>query len=324
MESSETEHWNEYWRSGSITSFAGRFQANYEGSIAHYWADRARKFPPRGKILDMAAGNGAVAMLLAEASRRHGLALEIHAADAAEIHPPRQALNEASDPRGVRFWPACPNEATGFEDASFDVVCSQFGFEYGRSEDSLNELARILRPGCEAYLLCHHPDSIILRDAREEAGLADRVLSERGLIALAKALSEKMGEHPSRASLRALADNPGAESLRQGLNQEVAALQALARSEAGQSALRQWLDSVASLFGPAVEQPLTRKHQALETLSNSIRQNRKRLADLISVAVDENRLAQYRNHPGLRLEHNGAFHEKNNRLLARELVLKRL
>lgn len=50
-------------------------------------------------------------------------------------------------------------EALGFADASFDLITSQFAFEYARRDLALNEVTRVLRPAGRVLMIMHASDS---------------------------------------------------------------------------------------------------------------------------------------------------------------------
>jgi SAM-dependent methyltransferase len=72
----------------------------------------------------------------------------------------------ASDFRGglsfeppIEFVADARIEALGFPDASFDLIASQFAFEYAPRELALSEAARVLRPSGQVLLIMHAEDS---------------------------------------------------------------------------------------------------------------------------------------------------------------------
>jgi SAM-dependent methyltransferase len=99
-------------------------------------------------------------------------------------------------------------EALGFADASFDLITSQFAFEYARRDLALKELTRVLRPSGRALMIMHASDS-------HYAGyLADRIAVLSVGVKIADAIPPGRALHDMhRISLkRAVA---GAERLRE-------------------------------------------------------------------------------------------------------------
>ena len=61
---------------------------------------------------------------------------------------------------GVAYVGGATMEALPFADGAFDLILSQFAFEYARPEPASVELARLLRPGGVVRLLMHHPEAV--------------------------------------------------------------------------------------------------------------------------------------------------------------------
>src|SRR5688572_29452405 len=116
--------WSSYWAAGGLHSCVGSFAGNYAGAIGDFWRDRAAALPDGARILDLATGNGALPLLFRD---RRGDAIEIDAVDLARIAPRWHRPDES--PR-VRFHSGIAMERLPFADAGFDLVASQFGFEY--------------------------------------------------------------------------------------------------------------------------------------------------------------------------------------------------
>ncbi len=80
-------------------------------------------------------------------------------------------------------------ERLPFKAGSFDAVTSQYGFEYGDTQQIGREIWRVLRPGGRLRLLIHHRASAILahNGARREA--LEWAIGEPGLLAKARAFA---------------------------------------------------------------------------------------------------------------------------------------
>ncbi|WP_456373313.1 hypothetical protein, partial [Thiolapillus sp.] len=65
----DARQWGDWWNKHSLTSFHGHFQNNYDGSLKQFWEERFANLPDNAAIVDLATGNGALALLAAEYSR---------------------------------------------------------------------------------------------------------------------------------------------------------------------------------------------------------------------------------------------------------------
>ena len=158
-------HWSDYWANGFLTSLPEDFRRNYDGEVADFWHRQFEAAPAAAAILHLCTGNGAVALLAAEFGRVHGREFRITAVDAAKIDT--AAMSErfpevAEWLPDVRFIGEQRVEDLDFEDASFDLVTSQFGIEYCDWAAAAAQIGRLLRPAGRLALVTHESTSDIL------------------------------------------------------------------------------------------------------------------------------------------------------------------
>jgi len=163
----EADQWSLYWKKGAITTFQDAFHANYDGEVKNFWVQQFSEVRQRARIVDLACGNGALALLGSEYSRLHNKDFQIDAIDFADIQPPKDESHKVLL-KAIRFHPGCRIEKSGLPQASYDLAVSQFGVEYGAPELTARELNRILKKsGARIVLLTHHVDSAIMQQARD-------------------------------------------------------------------------------------------------------------------------------------------------------------
>ncbi|MEO1204008.1 MAG: class I SAM-dependent methyltransferase, partial [Pseudomonadota bacterium] len=121
------EQWARFWRNGDVTTFRGRFQRNYDGPVLEFWRQVFAGTRAGERIVDIATGNGALALLCAQYAEANGRDVTITAFDFADIDPARDvgdpALLAAVD--RIDFHGGTRIEATGFDDNAFDLAISQ-------------------------------------------------------------------------------------------------------------------------------------------------------------------------------------------------------
>ncbi|MGB2740581.1 MAG: class I SAM-dependent methyltransferase [Cognaticolwellia sp.] len=177
------QHWNSYWsRTKSLNSFAeGEHSQGYVGPIADFWQTVFSTLPTSAKILDLATGNGGLAVL----AQQYKADFDVSASDAASINP--LAIYSSSDPiyqqlNTIQFFGNMPSENLTFNDKQFDCVISQFGFEYAKSEAALRQLNRVLKDDGEFIALVHHQDSFISVDCQIGLKVLDSLSQVGGLL----------------------------------------------------------------------------------------------------------------------------------------------
>jgi ubiquinone/menaquinone biosynthesis C-methylase UbiE len=160
-------HWSNYWQQGNLTSLPSGFSGNYDGEFLAFWEDQFAELQPGARVLDVCSGNGSIALLASDYSRRHSLDLRVSASDAAAIdvsrmlgnHPQLRQHLEAID-----FLSQTPLEKLALAPESVDLVTSQYGVEYTHWETSAANIVRVLRPGGRFAMVCHSADTRILRE----------------------------------------------------------------------------------------------------------------------------------------------------------------
>lgn len=286
------ESWNRYWEHGFLTSCRNAFKANYEGSLKAAWEEFLAALPPGTRLLDICTGNGAIAMIAVEVSRREGLGLEVHGCDSASIRPRETVREGRALLEDVRFHPDVPAEATQFPDAHFGAVTGQYAFEYTDEEACIAELARISAPGARLQLVIHHDRSIVMDTSREELVNVGLIFEGTRFFDHAREMIRIVGAAEGPAGRRALARDLAAEAARARLNEAAARLSGAAGASPHPQLLQMALAKVAEAYRILGEQGTETALAHLETSRQMIRANAERLEDLMAAARDEGDLAR--------------------------------
>lgn len=177
------QHWNSYWKhTKTLNSFAeGEQRLGYTGPVADFWRGIFLHEKAGAEVLDLATGNGALAVLALKINDR----LSVSASDAADISP--LTLFGKSDAvypllSQVKFFANMPSEQLGFRAESFNLVVSQFGFEYAVPEQALAQVKQVLKPGGRFAALIHHDKSFITQDCRQGIAMLKLFLQQHGVL----------------------------------------------------------------------------------------------------------------------------------------------
>ena len=160
--------WSEYWEKDGaaggevfVSSQGGRHPA-----LEEYWLAVFADLSTGARVIDIASGAGSI---YAHLDADHGF--DLHASDiAAEA---LEALTERIE--GVTTAVAGATELP-YDDASFDLVVSQFGIEYA-GRDAFSEAARLVSPGGGLAALVHIEDGYV--DSNNKAQLDEAELVQR-------------------------------------------------------------------------------------------------------------------------------------------------
>ena len=164
--------WSDYWEKDGAAG--GEVFVNAKGgrhpALAEFWGGRFANLPEGSRVLDVASGAGSI---YAHLPTGHGL--ELHATDIAQ-----EALEALSERIEGVTTAVSGAEDLPYEDASFDLVVSQFGIEYA-GRDAFAEASRLVKPGGSFAALVHIADGYV--DANNKAQLKEATMvRESGFI----------------------------------------------------------------------------------------------------------------------------------------------
>ena len=192
--------WDSFWRYDRLSSFhAAPGAPNYGPPIADGWCAFFASLPPRSSVLDIATGNGAIAVLAIDA----GDELVVTGADLADVRPADFVTTASAALGRVTFLANTPAEALPLGDASVDAIVSQYGIEYSDLGRSLPEAVRVLAPGGRLRFAMHAAEGAIARDTATSIADADFLL-DLDLVGLAEQSATQLAAF--NAALRAIAD----------------------------------------------------------------------------------------------------------------------
>ena len=176
--------WDRFWSYDRLSSFGtGKGAGNYGEAIAGGWRAFFASLPAGARVLDIATGNGAIAVMAVEAGDK----LKVTGADLAAVRPAAFVSKSKHALSQIRFLADTPAEALPLDDGSFDAVTSQYGIEYSDMERSVLEAARVLAPGGRLRFACHAVEGSIAADTRRAIADADFLLEEVDLTGSASA-----------------------------------------------------------------------------------------------------------------------------------------
>jgi len=137
--------WDAYWRENRLCSLGLGEDQHALATLENYWGNVAQRLIPNSAVLDLACGNGAASVFLAQAAGKTKKPLIISGVDEAAIEPARYVTDYAEILGTMQFYAKTPIEALPFAPASFDCVISQFGLEYGNPVKAIAEAARVTK-----------------------------------------------------------------------------------------------------------------------------------------------------------------------------------
>ena len=181
----KSQDWDEYWRSGGDARAALDGEGQKE-TLAGIWRDViAAPLKPDARIVDIAAGAGAVfAAMSGAGAQGAGPAAGSTSAFRVALDYSSAALREARAAAGAAGV-ACLSDALPIADDGGDLVVSQFGIEYA-GHAAFGEAARILAPGGRFVAVIHYKGGAIAEECAEQARVIAR-FEETGVVSALRA-----------------------------------------------------------------------------------------------------------------------------------------
>lgn len=286
-ETPDASAWSRYWASGHLHSCPGAFAGNYDDELRSFWLDFFGALGDGARVLDIGTGNGAIAFLARDAADAAGRKFHIEAIDAARIHPEEAAGRLGIPTAGVLFRGETSSESTGYPDASFDAVSSQYAIEYSEVDETLAELARILSPGGRSAFVMHHAGSEALATARLELKAFDYLRHQAPLVLEAKQLLRRLGAARGRRELAALAADGDSRRRRKEVEKQLRRVLACARAPSRGAS---FLEGIAAQVAAAVQEIGTKgvgpAGRRLAALEEEMAAHRERLRSIVRAARD--------------------------------------
>lgn len=282
--SNNHEHWTRFWERGYITTFGPSTPNNYEISVKAFWYEQFDKLSPEAVILDVAAGNGAIAVIAAVYSEEHGKNFRIRAADAAIIN---DNLEEASQSynkyrENIDFLSNAPCENLPFKDNSIDLVCSQFGIEYSVLAESLQEVSRVLKPGGLFSAIMHHTESSIISNVRAERAVLIEAIDERHVFKKLEHCFSVIGQVSDPSVLKTLRQTP---LVKQSATELGNSLTELLKKHPHSQIAKRIKTEINNIFGINVAKSDEERQLAIKAVLDDLSLQMQREKDLESAAI---------------------------------------
>jgi SAM-dependent methyltransferase len=283
------ESWSAYWRLGEPTTL-NFFREGYTGELAEFWHPLVDALPEGARVVDMATGNGAVAVVVLRRARSLGRTLTIEGVDVAQIDPVTHAgklprLRE--DLQAIQFHPGTPLERTGLPGAAYDLVTSQYGIEYGDVAAAVAEIARLLRPGGRFGAILHSTDSNVARTATHIDRLLTLLLDELEIPARVRRLVAALGAVRDRADLARSRHDEQTRPLWIALEQATGRAQAFsAHDEEMRGTTHGFLQQILAPLNDAIRLASADKLALIEQVETKSRNLQRRMTALHASALD--------------------------------------
>lgn len=170
--------WSNYWQGRTGTqSGAALVGVEKHPEIESFWREQVKDVARSSSVLDLCCGAGTVIKILKgmEFSNLTGADISHAAIDI--------VMGEHGDVRGV----VTPADDMPFRDGEFDMVVSQYGFEYGDYNKVIPEIARILKPNGLFLSLSHDTTGAIHAEVTGQIAEMTQI-RESGFVDAARAL----------------------------------------------------------------------------------------------------------------------------------------
>ena len=279
------EVWARYWATGALHSCAGTYAGDYGGAIAAFWHEVFAALLPGQRVLDLATGNGALPHLLL--SCRPQADVYCDAVDLSPVAPAWVAALPLPQRERIRFHGRTRAEALPFGDGCFDLVVSQYGFEYCKHGDAAAELQRVLAPGGRLAMILHHAGSRPVALAHDELAHIDWLSQPAGLLDTAALLLEPMARAATEAGRRALAQDTAAIAAREDFNRWQRELSQRIAGASCPDVLHEVRDALAQVLAAAPRHGESDARRRLAQLLKHLDDSSLRLRELCACALDE-------------------------------------
>lgn len=184
----KSKAWDSYWANNNSTN---SFEFDYStsdgpyGIINAFWQKVFQQFAEPELVVDLGAGNGALANLFVQNRSQLNCHqwINIDSANAQNVIKHKQVQYKKDN-----------IEALSLPDASVDHFISMFGLEYALFSKSLIQIKRCLKESGQFHFIMHHKDSVI--------SLQSAITIEVFEDVLASGLLDKLAQYKEHSSLK--------------------------------------------------------------------------------------------------------------------------
>ncbi len=289
-----SDQWSQFWSRDSITTFVRPFDGNYDGEFADFWNAQFARLAEGARVVDLATGNGAIALLAQQYAVERAKTFEVIGIDYAEINPAgvlaahaelRPLLAAIAFRGGVRI------ESSGLAADSIDLLTSQYGFEYADIDAAVTEAWRVLKRGGRMALIMHHDESIVVAHAREGLDQVQFCLQKEQIDKRVAALVKIVGQAVTSEQRRALKSNRKAESVRKKLNASLTRIKQRSQAYTDPDGfMGVMVPNLLKVFGEYKEASVAQKLAHVREVRTAFDAYRERMADLAGAALSPEQL----------------------------------
>lgn len=186
----------------------------------------------------------------------------------------------------IDFHSDTPCEKQPFDDDSFDLVTSQFGFEYSDVISTLIEVRRVLAAGGQFIAVSHHTDSDLIKAANTELDVYQCALSELNLFGGVRDLLAALGDLTLGADAVAAAMKQ-AEPLSRAVN---TAVDELRRRYPREECANEMVAAIGHLAAGAKQATKQERLAAVSAAAADFSFAQARLQDMVGAALDQEQI----------------------------------
>ena len=278
----DTSEWDQLWGFGRENALRSGVAAN--DHLEKFWITAVPSQNVVPNVLDIACGNGVLARYIDQSEFIQRSGGEYTGVDSAQIKPPNSSSFKFLKPT------FCSNrniEDVQFNSDQFNVVISQFGFEYCEKETTIALIARWLRADGHVVFVAHSETSAITLESKQILEQL-RILEESALIPLLYRLFERL----EAMYLSNEARDERADFLRQRVNATCSNLKEIAGYLHESRFLIATMGLLLSLLAPErAHIPPSIRKENLYKLSTNLQHQQTRLKQQFECALSEKDIA---------------------------------
>jgi len=302
------DEWSSSWKNPEmVTTFGGMFEANYDYEILDFWKKHLTSIDAE-HVVDLACGNGALVWIANEILNNSGNKTKITGIDIADIDPFKILKKKKKNFPKVEFVGNSSIEKLPFDDASLDIIISQYGLEYSNLDLSVPEIARVIRPGGLIGFIMHNKNSVVVKPAKSLAELCDLIVCEGGLNSHYLALDDLFN--------RGVTDPAEVNKIVANINQSSYLVKSTLRSiKGGCPSVDNYFNDIGKVFPTYTPVKSKGRTKLLQGLSDALIRYIGRMNDLDSAGLTDQ---EFENFIGLLID-NGFELKEQGRLVYRNI-----